>query len=92
MGGDNARERSNRIPKRLNTSIKTTVPQPISWQALISRWLTDNQIVLGRADINGDTAHVEVSFLDRVTRIQYYNKMQLVFRDGRWVIRRFRTM
>ncbi len=59
---------------------------------LRDRWLTDNQIVLGRSDINGDTAHVEVSFLDRITRVQYYNKMQLVFRDGRWIITRFRTM
>lgn len=56
------------------------------------RWLTDNQIVLGRSEITSDSALVEVSFLDRVTRVQYYNKMRLAFRQGRWVVTDFRTM
>lgn len=56
------------------------------------RWLTDNQIVLGRSEVTGDSALVEVSFLDRVTRVQYYNKMRLHFRGDHWVITAFRTM
>ena len=55
------------------------------------RWL-DNQIVLGRANSSGDTAWVEVSFIDRLTRVQYYNKMRLDFRGDRWVINSFRTL
>lgn len=60
--------------------------------SLHRRWLEDNQIVIGQSEVKGDTAYVEVSFLDRITRVQYYNKMQLVFTDGRWQITRFRTM
>lgn len=60
--------------------------------SLRRRWLEDYQIVIGRTDEQGDTAYVEVSFLDRITRVQYYNKMQLIFQDGRWQITRFRTM
>jgi outer membrane murein-binding lipoprotein Lpp len=56
------------------------------------RWLNDNQVVLGRSEVTGDSALVEVSFLDRVTRVQYYNKMRLHFRDGHWVVTDFRTM
>ena len=59
---------------------------------LRKRWLDDNQIVIGRTESRGDTAFVEVSFLDRVTRMQYYNKMRLEFRGGGWVITKFRTM
>lgn len=59
---------------------------------LRQRWLTDNQIVLGDTEVSGDTALVEVSFLDRVTRVQYYNKMRLVFSGDRWIITQFRTM
>ena len=55
------------------------------------RWL-DNQIVLGRAHSSGDTAWVEVSFIDRLTRVQYYNKMRLDFRGDHWVINSFRTL
>jgi hypothetical protein len=58
---------------------------------LRERWL-DNQIVLGRSNSNGDTAWVEVSFIDRLTRVQYYNKMRLDFRGDHWVISSFRTL
>lgn len=58
---------------------------------LRARWL-DNQIVLGSATVAGDTAWVEVSFIDRLTRVQYYNKMRLDFRTDRWVINSFRTL
>lgn len=59
---------------------------------LRKRWLTDNQIVLGQTEVSGDSALVEVSFLDRITRVQYYNKMRLCFRNGRWIVTNFRTM
>ncbi len=58
---------------------------------LRKRWL-ENQIVLGGATISGDTAWVEVSFIDRLTRVQYYNKMRLDFRTDHWVINAFRTL
>ena len=80
-----------------------TTDQTLDWGALLlkqmtgegelrKRWLTDNQIVLGRSEVTADSALVEVSFLDRVTRVQYYNKMRLNFRGGHWVVTDFRTM
>jgi hypothetical protein len=60
--------------------------------ALKKRWFTDNQIVIGKSEIDADTALVEVSFIDLVTRVQYYNKMRLIFRNNRWVITDFRTL
>ncbi len=59
---------------------------------LRKRWLDDNQIVLGRTDTQGDTALVEVSFIDKITRVQYYNKMRLVWRNERWIVTDFQTM
>lgn len=58
---------------------------------LRARWL-ENQIVLGGATVSGDTAWVEVSFIDRLTRVQYYNKMRLDFRTDHWVINAFKTL
>jgi hypothetical protein len=58
---------------------------------LRERWMA-NQIVLGEQFIHGDTAWVEVSFLDRVTRVQYYNRMRLLRRDDRWMIVSFRAL
>lgn len=88
----------NELPQVVDTS-----GSPIEWGAVLlsqmtgdgglrHRWLDDNQIVLGRSEIRGDTALVEVSFLDRVTRVQYYNKMELVYRQDRWILTRFRTL
>lgn len=81
--------------------IDSTAPAGDSSQGLLSamtgegklraRWL-ENQIVLGRATVSGDTAWVEVSFIDRLTRVQYYNKMRLDFRRDHWVINSFRTL
>lgn len=59
---------------------------------LRNRWLTGNQIVLGHTETKGDTALVEVSFIDKITRVQYYNKMRLVFRNDRWVVTDFHTL
>lgn len=58
---------------------------------LRTRWL-ENQIVLGGSTVRGDTAWVEVSFIDRLTRVQYYNKMRLDYRSDRWVINAFKTL
>ena len=55
------------------------------------RWLS-NQIVLGKHATIGDTALVELSFIDRVTHMQHYNKMRLVYQDSIWIITDFRTM
>ena len=82
-------------------AIDTTEVEPIWADRLLAsltgegtireRWLA-HQIVLGRHEVAGDTALVEVSFIDRVTHMQHYNKMRLVFQDSVWVITDFRTM
>jgi hypothetical protein len=59
---------------------------------LRKRWLTENQIVVGRTETMGDTALVEVSFIDKITRVQYYNKMRLIWRNGRWIVTDFHTL
>ena len=87
------------LPK-IRTDDSLAVPDSAAWLLgqmtgdgrLRARWLEDNQIVIGRTESRGDTAVVEVSFLDRVTRVQYYNKMQLVYRVDHWVITKFRTL
>jgi len=88
----------NELPQVQDTTVEN-----IDWGAILlsemvgegglrNRWLNEHQIVLGRAETHGDTALVEVSFLDRVTRVQYYNKMELIFRGDRWIVTRFRTL
>ncbi len=52
---------------------------------LRNRW-TKMQIVIGETNVFGDSATVEVSFIDRVTRVQFYNEMALVLQDGQWRI------
>jgi len=58
---------------------------------LRQRWLK-TQVVINKAEVFGDSATVEVSFLDQETKIYFYNKMGLVRRPERWVIVAFRTM
>jgi hypothetical protein len=52
---------------------------------LRSRWIK-MQVVIGETEIKADSATVEVSFIDRDTRIQFYSRMALVFQDGHWRI------
>jgi hypothetical protein len=51
------------------------------------RWIK-NQIILGSTEVLGDTAAVEVSFVDKsaVPVKQYYNKMGVHVVDGSWKI------
>ncbi len=55
------------------------------------RWFSLQRIV-GAADIKGDTAFVEISFVDKAKSIQYFNKFGLRKINGRWKIYSFRTM
>ncbi len=51
------------------------------------RKFTRSQIVINREQFLDDTtAVVEVSYIDRKTRIQYYTQMRLKRRDGVWII------
>lgn len=51
-----------------------------------------SQIVVNHEFFRDDTtAHVEVSFIDRSTRIQYYSQMGLKLRGGVWVVTNFKV-
>ena|GEM_PF-345695 len=56
-----------------------------------TRWFS-MQRVMGRTEIKGDTAFVEVSFIDKKTNVQYYNKFGLHKVNDRWVIYSFKTI
>jgi len=58
---------------------------------LRERWLK-TKVVINETEIFGDSATVEVSFLDQETGIYFYTKMGLVRRPERWVIVTFRTI
>ena len=54
-------------------------------------WLK-NQIVVGKTEKQGDTAVVEVSFIDPNSGTQYYNKMALYKKDKNWKIFAFKVL
>lgn len=56
-----------------------------------TRWFS-LQRVIGGTEIRGDSALVEVSFIDKEKSIQYYNKFGLYRKDGGWRIYSFRTI
>ena len=56
-----------------------------------TRWFS-MQRVIGNTEIKGDTAFVEVSFIDKKANIQYYNKFGLHKKNGRWRIYSFKTI
>jgi len=75
----------------LNPDPGATLLIALSGDGIVRRRWMEDQIVLGKETVREDTALVEVSFIDRVTRVQYYNKMRLEYRTDRWVITHFRT-
>jgi len=50
------------------------------------------QRVIGSTRIDGDSAFVEVSFIDKEKGIQYYNKFGLHKKEGIWKIYSFKTI
>jgi hypothetical protein len=58
----------------------------------IRKLWTDKQIVIGETETLGDTAYVEVSFIDKQTRKQYYNKWGLRKTDQDWIIFAFKLL
>ena len=55
------------------------------------RWFS-MQRVIGNVEITGDTASVEVSFINKETEVQYYNKFGLHKVNDRWRIYSFKTI
>jgi hypothetical protein len=63
-----------------------------SGQGRYRRMLTESQIVVNTEEFLSDSlATVEVSYIDRGTRIQYYTKMLLIRRDDVWLIQKLRV-
>ncbi len=58
----------------------------------IRRLWTDKQIVVGETEVLGDTAYVEVSFIDRASSKQYYNKWGLRKTTEDWKIFAFKLL
>lgn len=56
-----------------------------------SRWFA-HQRIIGRTEIRTDSALVEVSFINKTTDTQYYNKFGLHLVEGRWKIYSFKTL
>lgn len=56
-----------------------------------TRWFSMQRII-GRVEIVGDTAYVEVSFVDKENSKQYYNKFGLHKKNNNWKIYNFRTI
>jgi len=56
-----------------------------------TKWF-EMQRVIGKTEIKGDTAFVEVSFISKETNIQYYNKFGLHRKNEQWRIYSFRTI
>lgn len=56
-----------------------------------TRWFSLQRII-GKVEIVGDTAFVEVSFIDKEISKQYYNKFGLHKKDNNWKIYNFRTI
>ncbi|SYZ72568.1 conserved hypothetical protein [Candidatus Zixiibacteriota bacterium] len=56
-----------------------------------SRWFS-MQRVIGQTELVGDTAYVEVSFIDKQADVQYYNKFGLAKSGGIWKIFSFKTL
>jgi len=55
------------------------------------RWMK-TQVVINKTYFFGDSATVEVSFIDRESGIHFYNRMALIYKGDRWVIVAFRTL
>jgi hypothetical protein len=58
----------------------------------LRKFWTSKQIVIGNSEISGDTALVEVSFIDRQTRTQFLNKWGLLKTDEGWRIFAFKMI
>ncbi len=56
-----------------------------------TRWFTMQRIV-GNTEMRGDSAWVEVSFVDKDKGVQYYNKFGLHRKKGNWKIYSFKTI
>lgn len=53
------------------------------WRRL---YYMNSQIVIGKSDISGDRAEVELSFIDQQTRVQNYTRVVLIKKGKNWKI------
>jgi hypothetical protein len=43
-------------------------------------------VVIGKSEVIGDSATVEVTYIDKTNGIKDYTRMGLYFKDGKWKI------
>jgi ABC-type transporter MlaC component len=48
-------------------------------------------VVIGKSEVKGDSATVEVTYVSKLSGIKNYTKMGLYFKDGKWKIYNLRV-
>lgn len=90
LGHSGAPELDSLIPGADFETRRSRVLQELTGGNVKRLWLT-KQVIVGRTEQRGDTASVEVSFVDPETNKQYFTRFELVRKGKTWQIFSFRA-
>ncbi|MCJ7498111.1 MAG: hypothetical protein MUO78_08270 [candidate division Zixibacteria bacterium] len=86
IANENLRGFSEKDKEELYPKIRQEILRDLTGDGPTRMSWKNSLVVIGKSEVKGDSATVEVTYVSKLSGIKNYTKMGLYFKDGKWKI------
>ncbi len=91
IANENLRGFSEKDKEELYPKIRQEILRDLTGDGSTRMSWKNSLVVIGKSEVKGDSAAVEVTYVSKLSGIKNYTKMGLYFKDGKWKIYNLRV-
>ena len=91
IANENLRGFSEKDKEELYPKIRQEILRDLTGEGSTRMSWKNSLVVIGKSEVKGDSATVEVTYVSKLSGIKNYTKMGLYFKDGKWKIYNLRV-
>jgi len=91
IANENLRGFSEKDKDELYPKIRQEILRDLTGEGSTRMSWKNSLVVIGKSEVKGDSATVEVTYVSKLSGIKNYTKMGLYFKDGKWKIYNLRV-
>jgi ABC-type transporter MlaC component len=91
IANENLRGFSEKDKEELYPKIRQEILRDLTGDGSTRMSWKNSLVVIGKSEVKGDSATVEVTYVSKLSGIKNYTKMGLYFKDGKWKISNLRV-
>lgn len=82
---------SEKEKEKLLPELRQNILKDLSGEGITRMTWKNSLLVVGKSEVLGDSATVEVTYINKLSGTKNYTKMGLHFKEGRWKIYNFKS-